>query len=248
MVPEDRGIEGPQQNTLTIGIDVGGTFTDVVCIAADGAQTLAKAASTPADQSEGVVQGLHNLAAALGLDLAALLARTTRIVHGTTVATNALLERKGARIGLLTTAGHRDVIEMREGLKPERYDLRLPAPEPLVPRHLRLGVAERLRPDGSVETPLDAASLDAAIAVLRAAGVEGVAIGFLHSWAAPRHEHDAAAAVAAAMPGAFVTCSADVLPQIKEFERFSTTAVNAYVGPVVSRYLGKLAGRMEQAG
>ncbi|MFC7473311.1 hydantoinase/oxoprolinase family protein [Dankookia sp. GCM10030260] len=233
---------------LTIGIDVGGTFTDVVCIAADGGQTLAKAASTPADQSEGVVQGLRNLADALGLDLAALLARTTRIVHGTTVATNALLERKGARIGLLTTAGHRDVIEMREGLKPERYDLRLPAPEPLVPRHLRLGVTERLRPDGSVETPLDPASLDAAIATLQAAKVDGVAIGFLHAWAAPQHEHAAAAAVAAAMPGAFVTCSADVLPQIKEFERFSTTAVNAYVGPVVSRYLGRLAGRLEQAG
>ncbi len=234
--------------SLTIGIDVGGTFTDVVCIAADGAQTLAKAASTPADQSAGVVQGLRNLADALGLDLAALLARTARIVHGTTVATNALLERKGARIGLLTTAGHRDVIEMREGLKPERYDLRLPAPEPLVPRHLRLGVTERLRPDGGVETPLDPASLDAAIAALKAAGVEGVAIGFLHSWAAPQHEHAAATAVAAAMPGAFVTCSADVLPQIKEFERFSTTAVNAYVGPVVSRYLGRLAGRLEEAG
>jgi N-methylhydantoinase A len=232
----------------TIGIDVGGTFTDVVGICADGTQTLAKAASTPADQSEGVLQGLRNLAIALRLTLPELLQQTTRIVHGTTVATNALLERKGARIGLLTTEGHRDVIEMREGLKPERYDLRLPAPEPLVPRHLRLGVRERLRPDGQVEVPLDAASLEAAIARLKAEGVEGVAIGFLHAWAAPRHEHAAADAVQAAMPGAFVTCSADVLPQIKEFERFSTTAVNAYVGPVVSRYLGRLAGRLEEAG
>ena len=158
---------------LTIGIDVGGTFTDVVGIGADGSQALAKAASTPADQSEGVVAGLGNLAAALGTTLPELLARTSRIVHGTTVATNALLEKKGARIGLLTTAGHRDVIEMREGLKPERYDLRLPAPEPLVPRHLRLGVTERLRPDGTVETPLDPASLQAAIATLREAGVAG---------------------------------------------------------------------------
>ncbi|MDO9708072.1 hydantoinase/oxoprolinase family protein [Paracraurococcus lichenis] len=232
----------------TIGIDVGGTFTDVVGIGADGSQTLAKAASTPADQSEGVVQGLRNLAEALSLTLADLLRQTARIVHGTTVATNALLERKGARIGLLTTEGHRDVIEMREGLKPERYDLRLPAPEPLVPRRLRLGVRERLRPDGRVEVPLDQASLDSAIARLQAEGVEGVAIGFLHSWAAPQHEHAAAAAVAAALPGAFVTCSADVLPQIKEFERFSTAAVNAYVGPVVSRYLGRLAGRLEEAG
>jgi N-methylhydantoinase A len=231
-----------------IGIDVGGTFTDVVGIAADGTQTLAKAASTPADQSEGVIAGLRNLATALGLPLAQLLRRAERIVHGTTVATNALLERKGAKVWMLTTAGHRDVIEMREGLKPERYDLRLPTAEPLVPRHRRLGVVERLRPDGSVAVPLDAASLDAAIGTMKDAGAEAVAICFLHSWRDPRHEHAAAAAVAAALPGATVTCSADVLPQIKEFERFSTTAVNAYVGPVVSRYLARLAGRLQEAG
>ena len=234
--------------TWRIGIDVGGTFTDVVAIAADGAATLAKAASTPADQSEGVIAGLGNLAATLGLSLAELLTRTTRIVHGTTVATNALLEKKGARVGLLTTEGHRDVIEMREGLKPDRYDLRQPPPAPLVPRRLRLPVRERLRPDGQVETPLDAASLDHAISALRAEGVESVAIGFLHAWVAPQHEAQAAAAVRAAMPEAYVTTSAEVLPQIKEFERFSTTVVNAYVGPVVSRYLARLAGRLADAG
>jgi len=234
--------------TWRIGIDVGGTFTDVVAIAADGAATLAKAASTPADQSEGVIAGLGNLAATLGLSLAELLTRTTRIVHGTTVATNALLEKKGARVGLLTTEGHRDVIEMREGLKPDRYDLRQPPPAPLVPRRLRLPVRERLRPDGRVETPLDAASLDHAISALRAEGVESVAIGFLHAWVAPQHEALAAAAVRAAMPEAYVTTSAEVLPQIKEFERFSTTVVNAYVGPVVSRYLARLAGRLAEAG
>jgi len=231
-----------------IGIDVGGTFTDVVGIASDGTQTLAKAASTPHDQSEGVIQGLRNLAEALHVTLAELLQQTRRIVHGTTVATNALLEKKGAAVGMLTTEGHRDVIEMREGLKPERYDLRLAPPPPLVPRRLRLGVRERLRPDGSVHTPLDPGSLDTAIAALKAEGVGSVAIAFLHAWATPAHEHAAAAAVRAAMPGAFVTCSADVLPQIKEFERFSTTAVNAYVGPVVSRYLARLATRLEDAG
>lgn len=231
-----------------IGVDVGGTFTDVVCIASDGTETLAKAASTPADQSLGVVAGLEALAEALGLTLAALLARTERIVHGTTVATNALLERKGAKLALLTTAGHRDVIEMREGLKPERYDMRLPAPEPLVPRRLRLPVTERLRADGSVEAPLDMASVDRAVATLKAEGVEAVAIAFLHAWRDPKHEQAAAAAVRRAMPEAFVTTSAEVLPQIKEFERFSTTTVNAYVGPVVSRYLNRLAGRLEEAG
>jgi N-methylhydantoinase A len=232
----------------TIGVDVGGTFTDVVAVDEEGREYLAKAASTPADQSEGVVQGLRNLAAMLGLTLGELLETTTRIVHGTTVATNALLERRGARTAMLTTEGHRDVVAMREGLKPARYDLRLPAPVPLVPRRLRLGVRERLRPDGTVEVPLDAANLDAAIATLRAEEVEAVAICFLHSWAAPAHEHAAAAAVRAALPGVFVTCSADVLPQIKEYERFSTACVNAYVGPVVSRYLMRLEARLHEAG
>ncbi|HEV7455478.1 MAG TPA: hydantoinase/oxoprolinase family protein [Roseococcus sp.] len=231
-----------------IGVDVGGTFTDVVGVDEAGQEYLAKAASTPHDQSEGVIQGLRNLAAMLGLTLGEMLETTTRIVHGTTVATNALLERRGARTAMLTTEGHRDVVAMREGLKPARYDLRLPAPEPLVPRRLRLAVRERLRPDGAVEVPLDAASLDAAIATLRKEGVEAVAICFLHSWAAPAHEHAAAEAVRAALPGVFVTCSADVLPQIKEYERFSTAAVNAYVGPVVSRYLMRLEARLAEAG
>ncbi|HYZ34620.1 MAG TPA: hydantoinase/oxoprolinase family protein, partial [Crenalkalicoccus sp.] len=231
-----------------IGVDVGGTFTDVVGIAADGAETLAKAPSTPHDQSEGVLAGLENLAAVLGLPLPELLGRTARIVHGTTVATNALLERRGARVAMLTTEGHRDVVEMREGLKPERYDTRLPPPAPLVPRRLRIPVRERLRADGSVVAPLNPASLEAAIEALRAEGVEAVAIAFLHAWSNPAHERAAAAAVAAALPGLYVTQSADVLPQIKEFERFSTTAVNAYVGPVVSRYLARLAERLRAAG
>jgi N-methylhydantoinase A len=234
--------------TYRIGVDVGGTFTDVVCVAGDGVTTLAKASSTPADQSEGVVNGLAVLAERLGLALPDLLARTERIVHGTTVATNALLERKGAKVAMLTTEGHRDVIEMREGLKPERYDLRLPAAPALVPRRLRLPVAERIRPDGAVEVALDPASLAAAIDTLKAEKVEAVAICFLHAWRDDSHERAAAEAVRAAMPGVFVTTSAEVLPQIKEFERFSTACVNAYVGPIVSRYLARLRGRLGEAG
>ena len=118
---------------LRIGIDVGGTFTDLVCLDEQGRTTFAKSPSTPADQSVGVMTGLGELARRLGLDLGAMLARTERIVHGTTVATNALLERKGATVALLTTEGHRDVLEMREGLKPDRYDLRAPPPEPHEP-------------------------------------------------------------------------------------------------------------------
>jgi N-methylhydantoinase A len=231
-----------------IGIDVGGTFTDLVAIDDGGTATLAKVPSTPDDPSEGVLAGLAALADRLGRDRAGLLAETARIVHGTTVATNALIERKGARTGMLTTAGHRDVVEMREGLKDDRYNLRLPPPEQLVPRRLRLGVAERVRADGRIETPLDPASLAAALDTLRRERVEAVAVCYLHSWRDPAHERETAAAIARALPGAYVSLSSEVLPQIKEFERFSTTVVNAYVGPVLSRYLARLQDRLREAG
>lgn len=231
-----------------IGIDVGGTFTDLVAVDAAGRVTLAKSSSTPGDQSVGVMEGLERLAEALGTGRAAMLAATKRIVHGTTVATNALLERKGAKVGLLTTEGHRDIIEMREGLKDDRYNLRQAPPEQLVPRHLRLGVRERIRPDGRIEVPLDRASLEAAIAVLVGEGVESVAICTLHAWRDGRHERAMAQAVRAAMPGAYVCLSSEVLPQIKEYDRVCTTVVNAYVGPALQRYLTRLEGRLREAG
>ena len=231
-----------------IGIDVGGTFTDLVAVDDFGKTTLAKVPSTPADPSIGVLNGLRLLAEALGLQRAALLAETERIVHGTTVATNALLEHKGAKVGLLTTEGHRDVIEMREGLKDDRYNLRLPPPEQLVPRKLRLGARERMRADGRVETPLDQDSLNRAIAALKRERVEAVAVCYLHSWRDPSHEYATRDAVKRALPGAYVALSADVLPQIKEFERVSTTIVNAYVGPGLSRYLEELERQLAEAG
>src|SRR5476649_2141618 len=159
-----------------IGIDVGGTFTDLVAVDESGQAILAKTASTPEDPSIGVMAGLTSLAEALKLDRPVLFAQTERIVHGTTVATNALLEHKGAKVGLLTTEGHRDVIEMREGLKDDRYNLRMPPPEQLVPRALRLGVKERMRDDGRIETPLDRESLNDAIETLKRARVEAVAV------------------------------------------------------------------------
>ena len=231
-----------------IGIDVGGTFTDLVSVDAQGRVTLAKAPSTPADQSLGVLAGLDRLAEELGLDRATMLARTERIVHGTTVATNALLERKGAKVGLLTTEGHRDIIEMREGLKDDRYNLRQPPPIQLVPRERRLGVRERMRPDGRVAIPLDRASLDAAIATLKREAVEAVAVCYLHSWRDGTHERLTAEAVRAAMPGVYVALSSEVLPQIKEYDRVCTTVVNAYVGPALERYLTRLEGRLREAG
>ena len=231
-----------------IGIDVGGTFTDLVAVDARGRVTLAKVSTSPADQSVGVMQGLDRLAEVLGLETRTMLDRTERIVHGTTVATNALLEHKGAKVGLLTTAGHRDILEMREGLKDDRYNLRQPPPIQLVPRERRLGVRERLRPDGRVETALERSSLDAAIATLQSQDVEAVAICYLHSWRDASHERATAAAVRAAMPGVYVALSSEVLPQIKEYDRLCTTVVNAYVGPALERYLIRLEARLAEAG
>jgi N-methylhydantoinase A len=231
-----------------IGIDVGGTFTDLVAADQDGAITLTKSSSTPTDQSIGVIQGLRQLSERLGLSLRDLLIRTERIVHGSTVATNALLERKGAKVGLLTTAGHRDILEMREGLKPERYNLRMPPPAPLVPRHLRRGVRERMSWAGEAIIPLDEASLRDEITRLKAEGVGAVAVCYLHSYRNAYHERRTAEILRADMPGVYVSLSCDVLPQIKEYERVSTTVVNAYVGPAMQRYLNNLRQRLAEEG
>src|ERR1700737_968478 len=167
---------------FTIGVDVGGTYTDLVATDETGRTVFAKSPSTPSDQSIGVMAGLEELARRPGATRRERLATPDRLVHGTTVATNALLERKGAKVALLTTEGHRDVIEMREGLKGNRYDLRTPPPEPLVPRELRLGVKERLKANGEILTPLDHRSLGDAISAISASDATSVAVCFLHSY------------------------------------------------------------------
>ncbi|MBV9567987.1 MAG: hydantoinase/oxoprolinase family protein, partial [Hyphomicrobiales bacterium] len=231
-----------------IGIDVGGTFTDIVAIDQEGAMTFLKTPTTPENQAVGVVNGISHLAARLRLAQDELLHRTSRIVHGTTVATNALLERKGARIALLTTAGHRDVLEMREGLKLDRYDLRSPPPEPLVPRERRLAIAERMRADGSVLMPLDQASLTEATRQLKQERAEGVAVCYLHSYRNDGHEKQTLDHLRKELPDAYVSLSSEVMPQIKEYERVSTTAVNAYVGPGVRAYFADLERKLAEAG
>jgi N-methylhydantoinase A len=231
-----------------IGIDVGGTFTDLVAVDETGQIVCVKAPSTPADPARAVMDGLGRLAGALGSELDVLLRETERIVHGTTVATNALLEGKGARVGLLATEGHRDVIEMREGLKEDRYNLRMPPPEPLVPRARRIGVRERMRADGRTIVHLNARSLQRAIARLKQDRVEAVAVCYLHGYLNPRHEQLTRAAVRRALPGMYVSLSSEVLPQIKEYERASTTVVNASVGPVLARYLARLGDSLRRAG
>ncbi len=233
---------------FAIGIDIGGTYTDLVAIDDNGKTVFAKSPSTPSDQSVGVMAGLDELARRLQLTRAKMLAATDRIVHGTTVATNALLERKGAKVALLTTEGHRDVIEMREGLKGDRYDLRSPPPEPLVPRERRFGVRERLKASGDVATPLDDRSLGDAIAAIRASGATSVAVCFLHSYLNPVHEIAAVERLTRELPDVSISSSSDVLPQIKEYERVSTSIVNAYVGPLVRHYLANLEQRLAEAG
>ena len=218
-----------------IGIDIGGTFTDLAAVDDAGRVVIAKSASTPHDPSEGLLEGLGVLAAELGIDRAGLLAQAERIVHGTTVATNALLERKGAKVALLTTEGHRDVIEMREGLKDDRYNVRMAPPVPLVPRARRIGVRERMRFDGTV------ASRSAPRARRRREGAgqarrrrdRRVLSALLPERRA--RGRDGGARSPSAYPGAYVTLSSDVLPQIKEYERVWTTVVNAYVGPASRR-------------
>jgi N-methylhydantoinase A len=233
---------------FTIGIDVGGTYTDLVAIDETGKTVFAKSPSTPSDQSVGVMAGLEQLARRLKLTRAQMLGLTDRVVHGTTVATNALLERKGAHVALLTTEGHRDVIEMREGLKGDRYDLRSPPPEPLVPRERRFGVKERLKANGDISTPLDDRSLGDAIAAIRRSGATSVAVCFLHSYLNPVHEIAAVERLTRELPDISISRSSDVLPQIKEYERVSTTIVNAYVGPLVRHYLTNLEQRLAEAG
>ncbi len=227
-----------------IGIDVGGTFTDFVVIRDTDAPRYFKTHSTPQDPSEGVMHGLEDVAEAYELTLPALLAATEHLMHGTTVATNTLIERKGAKVGLLTTQGFRDVLEIREGMKEDRYNLRMDPVEPLVPRHLRLGVPERVRANGQITTPLDDAAVDAAIAQFKREGVEALAVCFLFSYLNPEHEERVAAKLRAAFPGIYTSLSHEILPQIKEFDRTSTTVVNSYVGPVFGEYLAHLKERL----
>ena len=238
--------------SYAIGVDVGGTFTDVVLTGPDGQVITAKAPTTPEDQSDGVLAGIAAAAALVGLSTAALLGATASIVHGTTVATNALLEGKTAPLVMLITEGHRDVIEMREGLKLDRYNLRMSPPAPLVARHRRLPVAERMAADGTPAIPLTPEAIEAALAQVAAAMAQGpvgaVAVCFLHAWANPAHEAALAAALRARWSDLYVCTSAEVLPQIKEFERFSTTIANAAVGPVIAAYLGRLSTRLVAAG
>jgi len=226
--------------TMRVGIDIGGTFTDLVAIDSAGGLRTHKVASTPHDYGEGIVDGLR----ALVSDGAAV----SEVLHGTTVGSNTVLEAKGARTALITTRGFRDILEIRDLRMPVLYDLHWSKPRALVERRLRLEVTEKLRSDGSVSVPLDMASVDAAIAMLRAENVQSVAICLLHSYASPAHERAVAERVRAALPAIAISVSHEILPEIKEYPRTSTTVINAYVQPVVRAYITALDARLRALG
>jgi len=228
-----------------IGIDVGGTFTDFVVAGETGQPRFFKTASTPDDPSIGVMAGLQDAADAYGLSLDRFLGDTDLVIHGSTVATNTLVERKGAQVGLITTDGFRDLLEMREGLKEDRYNLRMNMVEPLAARYLRVGVPERVRASGQVERPLDEAALIENLDYLVGEGAEALAVCFLFSYLNPSHERRASEIIHQRYPDLYASLSHEVIPQIKEFDRLSTTVINSYVGPVFSRYLANLAQRFE---
>jgi N-methylhydantoinase A len=224
-----------------LGVDVGGTFTDLVLFdRVSGSLKILKTPSTPRNQSDGIFTGMGQL----GIDVSGL----ERFVHGTTVATNTALERDGASLAVLTTTGHKDVLIVGRGNRMAMYNIKAPPIRPLLPRSRCFEIDERMMADGTVLRPLDEAQVERIADDLVKAGVEAVAICFLHAYANPDHERRCADIVSRRMPNAVVTTSAEVLSEYREYERFSTTALNAYVAPRMKKYIGDLRTRLSQAG
>jgi N-methylhydantoinase A len=228
-------------DTANLGVDIGGTFTDVV-LETQGRLFSTKVLTTYAAPEDAILDGMRQVCAKAGLAPSAL----TRIIHGTTLATNALIERRGARTALITTEGFRDVIEMRTESRFEQYDLNLALPEPLIPRDARFTLRERIDAGGNVLHPLDRAEVEALADRLQ--GFDSVAVGFLHSYLRPDHERLVRDVLAEKLPHVSVSLSSDVSPQMREYERFNTTCANAYVKPMMESYLNRLRERLAQQG
>ncbi|MGN6097469.1 MAG: hydantoinase/oxoprolinase family protein [Bosea sp. (in: a-proteobacteria)] len=228
-----------------IGIDSGGTFTDV-CLFDDATGMVAvwKVPSTPDDPSRAIARGTQEGVERVGASPADI----AYFGHGTTVGTNALIQHRGVKTGLITTEGFRDLIEIGRQKRPDLYDLQADKAPPLVTRDLRFGVAERVRHDGTVETPLDEEAVRQAARALKAEGVKAVAIGFLYGFVRPEHEEAAKRIVTEEFPEAFICASHEVAPEFREYERISTTVVNAYLGPVMQGYIRRLADRLKELG
>ncbi|MBW2230772.1 MAG: hydantoinase/oxoprolinase family protein [Deltaproteobacteria bacterium] len=233
--------------TYRVGIDIGGTFTDFALLN-DGGMVLEKTLSTPQDNSLAVMEGLEKLAAHEGRSLVEFLSEVEAIIHGTTIADNTLIQMNGAVTGLLTTEGFRDELELRRGFKEDIWDVRLAAPNFIVPRRRRLTVPERILFDGSIYKELDEEAARKAIRRLKLQNVESVAIALLFSFANQAHERRLAELVEEEMPGVEISLSCEVLPRAPEFDRIGTTAVNAYIGPSVTGYLDRLVERLDESG
>ncbi|MBT2233299.1 hydantoinase/oxoprolinase family protein [Nonomuraea sp. NEAU-A123] len=231
---------------LRIGVDTGGTFTDI-CLYDTTRDELRvfKVSSTPEDPGKAIIEGVAELLRTAG---SGEFSDVSYFAHGTTVGTNALLTETGARTGLLTTRGFRDLLELARGRRPKLYDLQADKPTPLVPRGLRHEVTERVRHDGTVWTPLDESEVRQAIRQLRDEGVEAIAVCLLYSYVFPDHERRIAGWVEEEFPGAYVSLSSEVLPEFREYERLSTVVSNAYLGPKVSGYLARLRKKLAERG
>src|SRR5246127_1142463 len=239
-------MDGGMTARWRVGVDSGGTFTDICLFdQTDGRVEVWKVSSTPDDPSRGIAQGvdegMRRVAPEAGDQPAS---PVSYFGHGTTVATNALIQHKGVLTGLVTTDGFRDLLEIGRQKRPDLYDIFADKPLTLVQRDLRLGVAERVRHDGTVDIALDEDAVRAAARKLRAAGVSSVAISFLYSFVRPEHERRAKEIVREEHPEAFICTSHEIAPEFREFERLSTAVVNAYLGPVMKRYIDRLAPRL----
>ncbi|MFE2679707.1 hydantoinase/oxoprolinase N-terminal domain-containing protein, partial [Streptomyces hygroscopicus] len=232
--------------TLRIGVDTGGTFTDVVAYdEGTGTVHVRKVSSTPQDPGLAIVEGVRQILEQIG-DRS--MADVSYFAHGTTVGTNALLTGRGVRTAVITTRGFRDLLELGRGRRPRLYDLQADKPAPFASRDLRLEVTERVRHDGRVEVPLDEQDVRAAAKYLREQDVRSVAVCLLYSFLHPRHEERIGEILAEELPGAYVSLSSRVLPEFREYERLSTVATNAYVGPIVADYLAGLRRRLAEQG
>jgi N-methylhydantoinase A len=233
---------------VKVGIDVGGTFTDFLVADDDGGVQVGKVLSTPEDPSIGLLRGLEEMAGERGQSLAEFAGAVSTIVHGTTVTTNVVLTRTGAKTGLLTTEGTRDALEMRRGIREEQYNNRYTNVPPLVPRSLRRPVRGRLDYAGREIDSLSVEDVERAVDFLKKEGVEAVAVCFMNSFANPEHERRAAEIVRSQLPDAYLSISTEVLPSIRFYPRVSTTVLNSYVGPVLRRYLESLTRRLGEIG
>jgi N-methylhydantoinase A len=230
-------------SAIRMGVDIGGTFTDVV-IEVEGKQFSTKVLTTYIAPENAIIDGLHQVCAKAGVAPSDI----GQIIHGTTLATNALIERRGAKTALITTEGFRDVIEMRTESRFEQYDLNLTLPEPLIPRQSRFTISERLDATGGVLVDLDHAEVEAVADQINSAGYESIAVGLIHSYLNPYHERMVRDVLAEKLPDVMVSLSSEVSPQMREYERFNTVVANAYIKPLMKSYLGRLKGRLEDEG